>query len=150
MIFSHTSLFRSLAMAGCIATAVVALTGCEDQQAQQIEQAKILLKSADAYHDQGQFRAAISELQSSLEISNTLEANIQLAEIFNELRQSASAEKLLKPLLTSYPDEVRYELSRSYLLRKASLDSHPFQRLGTWLHHHQRRGRSKMPVRAIR
>lgn len=117
MIFTHTPLFRSLAMAGCIATAVVALTGCEDQQAQQIEQAKILLKSADAYHDQGQFRAAISELQSSLEISNTLEANIQLAEIFNELRQSASAEKLLQPLLTTYPDEVRYELSRSYLLR---------------------------------
>lgn len=112
----HPLVSRVIAALSLIVT-LIFLSSCTDKAAQEKEKAAIHFKSANAYREQGQYRAALSEYKSALDKSPTTEYAIALASTFLELNQTQAAIKLLEPLNRSFPTATSQTLAKAYLQR---------------------------------
>lgn len=99
----------------CFCCCLALVSGCTDQASQQQEKAAIHFKSANSYHEQGQFRAALSEYKSALDKAPTTEYAIALSRVFLELNQTQAAINLLEPLNVAYPKETSQILAEAYV-----------------------------------
>ncbi len=94
------------------------ISGCEPEQADKVKSISPILNRAQAYVDQGQYKAAIIETKNALRTSpNSTEAITLAARINIELGQSNSALQLLEPHKDSNDPEIRLLLAETYLNR---------------------------------
>ena len=94
------------------------LTGCEQEPEDQTKSLSPTLSRAQAYVNQGQFKAAIIEAKNALRIAPKSVEAISLASRINiDLGQSNSAFQLLEPLKGSQNPTIRLLLAETYLSR---------------------------------
>jgi len=96
--------------------AAVALSACSREDSSQ--QAQDYLNRAEAYRDQGQYRAAMIETTNALNAAPE-EAGpaVFMAEIYNTLGAGRRASNLLENYINSHPQEIALILAEAYLLQ---------------------------------
>ncbi|HEB27548.1 MAG TPA: tetratricopeptide repeat protein [Porticoccus sp.] len=115
--FSQAANYASKHCARLILIALLALGGCTDQQTDNAELAKNHLITANAYFQQGQFRAAIIEARNVIKYApNSADGYVTLAKIYNQLGNTASSVTALESILDKYPEAVNLTLAEAYIL----------------------------------
>ena len=98
---------------------VLLLSACSRSPENQDNEARLRIERAEAYHKQGQYRAAMIEARNAIKISPQLaESHIALARIFNTLAQSKQALKQLDQIPQPQRIGSLYQatLSQAYLV----------------------------------
>lgn len=98
-------------------SSLTALHGCTDQAKEQQEKAALHAKSANAYYQQGQYRAAINEYNIALKGAPSVEYAVALADVYLDLSQAQAALNLLDPLSVKYPQATNKAIAEAYLQR---------------------------------
>ncbi|MBE8716026.1 hypothetical protein C4F51_02355 [Cellvibrio sp. KB43] len=94
---------------------VIALTACDNNGQDVQAEVNRYERSATAYQQQGQYRAAILEARNAIQLQPGNSAGyILLANIYNKIGVYASTRNLLEPLLEKHP-EVFVELAEAYV-----------------------------------
>lgn len=113
----HFVLARKL-FSTLILLTITLLAGCEQDIEDQARSLAPTLNRAQAYVNQGQYKAAIIEAKNALRIDPLSVDAITLASRINiDLGQSNSAFKLLEPLKDSSTPQIRLLLAETYLAR---------------------------------
>lgn len=110
--------FSKLTFSTCFVLSLLALSGCSDQAKKQQEEAERHAKSADAYTDQGQYRAAISEYNLALKQAPSAEYATALGELYLELNQPQTTLNLLMPLSEQFSTITNATIVKAYLQKK--------------------------------
>lgn len=98
--------------------AIAFIAGCGSSPEDQTKLLAPTLKRAEAYADQGQYKAAVIEARNALRMApESPEAIILASRINIDLGQSRSALELLSPLKESNDPTLRLLLSEAYLMR---------------------------------
>ncbi|WP_027328162.1 tetratricopeptide repeat protein [Marinimicrobium agarilyticum] len=93
-----------------------ALVGCSREDSTQ--QAQDYLNRAEAYRDQGQYRAAMIEITNAMNSApNEVRYPIALAEVYNALGAGRRASELLEEYIDEHPGAVALPLAEAYLMQ---------------------------------
>lgn len=112
--------FKKVLLALPLCTTLL-LTACSqegEQPQDNSEQAQIYVLRANAYTEQGQFKAAIIEARNALQANpNDLNAYISMARVYNRLGQSSQTIAILEPLATKegFSGEAKLQLLEAYI-----------------------------------
>jgi cellulose synthase operon protein C len=94
------------------------LVGCKDKQADIKEEVDRYIKSASAYVEQGQFRAAMVEAKNAIQKDpNDARGYIALSSTYNKLGAYDSTQALLEPMVQKMP-QVAMELYEAYVAKR--------------------------------
>ncbi len=107
---------KGLAKAICIGISLAMLVSC-GQNRDDVDKSATHAKSALAYHDQGQYRAALLEARNAIKFDPTIENNLLLATILMDMGHSASVLDILEPAKDLHADLVGLTLAKAYLSR---------------------------------
>lgn len=107
-------MIKLLILSATIFTTLI-LSACSDSQQESIDKASRHLKTANAYIQQGQFRASMLEVKNAVQL-RPQDANgyILLAKIYSEMGAHTSTQKLLEPRVKSQP-ELLPALAEAYI-----------------------------------
>lgn len=96
--------------------ATTALVGCSREDSTQ--QAQDYLNRAEAYRDQGQYRAAMIEITNAMNSApNEVRYPIELAEVYNTLGAGRRASELLEEYVDEHRQAVALPLAEAYLMQ---------------------------------
>ncbi|MGD8175233.1 tetratricopeptide repeat protein [Marinimicrobium sp. ARAG 43.8] len=98
------------------------LAGCGREGGEQ--QAQDYVQRANAYREQGQYRAAMIEITNAMNSApDNVAYPVALAEIYNTLGAGRRASQLLEDYAEEHPQEVALPLAKAYLLQRKFLSA---------------------------
>lgn len=104
--------FRPLLLAGAVSS--ILLTGCSGDDAQELNTQH--LTRAEAYTEQGQYKAAIIEYRNAVKTSEgKVDSLLAYADMLNDIGRYGSALELLKQAPAPASEAVKLELIESYI-----------------------------------
>lgn len=128
------------------------IAGCGNKEAEQAANVERHLRTAEAYTQQGQLRAAMIEAKNAIQLQPENAAGyMALARIYNHMGAYGATQELLESVITRHPQTSTllaeaYLNTQKYRSTLEILDAHPAQETAEQYQQWILRGRAQIPV----